>query len=220
MKVRLFSLLALLFALMTIRCGTITAVRALHKGESALAVSLGGPVTNVAGMNIPLPYAMAQYRYGVDDRFGVYAQSHLLLLALGEIGLDGGFSYALARQKGWAPELGLAAGLTAMLKPGGDERLFPHAMLALSWLAGDRFLTYLGAQGMFQFSRTPALAWAPVLGEEVRLGRSFSLGLEAKWYAPTEITKPRVIDFRMPISGHGAVGFVLGANYHFGGWYE
>lgn len=171
-------------------------------------------------MSIPLPYAVAQYRYGISGRFGVYGNSHLLLLALGEVGLDAGFSGSLTRQSGWIPELGGALGLTAMLRPGGEERVFPHAALSLSWLAGRRFLTYLGAQAMFQFNAAPAVAWAPVLGEEVSLGSRFSLAAEAKWYAPTEVTRPRVIDFRMPIGGHGAVGFVLGANYHFGGWYE
>jgi hypothetical protein len=201
-------------------CGTLSTVRAMHKGESALALTCGGPVTNVAGMNIPLPYAMVQYRHGISDRFGVYGNSHLLLLALGEVGLDAGFTGTLTRQRDWVPELGGALGLTAMIRPGGEERIYPHATLSLSWLAGQRFLTYLGAQAMFQFSQAPAVAWAPVFGEEVRIGSRFSLAAEAKWYAPTEVTKPRVIDFRMPINGHGAVGFVLGANYHFGGWYE
>jgi len=221
MKGRYIALATLVAAaLLASSCGTISGVRALRKGESALALSCGGPVTNVAGMSIPLPYAVAQYRYGISDRFGVYGNSHLLLLALGEVGLDAGFSCGLAKQRGWVPELGAALGLTAMLKPGGDERVFPHAALSLSWLARRRFLTYLGAQGMFQFNRAPVVAWAPVLGEEVRLGRRFSLVAEAKWYAPSEVTKPRVVDFRLPIAGHGAVGFVLGANYHFGGWYE
>lgn len=156
----------LLIALLAMNCGTLTAVRALREGESALALSCGGPVTRVSGLDIPLPYAVAGYRYGVNDRFGVYAGGHLLLLALGEAGLDGGFSYQLARQEGWVPELGVAAGLTGMIRPGGDERLFPGVSIAASHLFRNRFLTYLGAQGMLQLGGSPVLAWAPVLGEK------------------------------------------------------
>jgi len=35
--------------LAAVRCGTVTAVTPLHRDESALAVSVGGPVANVAG---------------------------------------------------------------------------------------------------------------------------------------------------------------------------
>ena len=48
-----------------VRCGTVTAVTPLHRGESALTASVGGPVASIAGMNIPMPYAVARYRYGL-----------------------------------------------------------------------------------------------------------------------------------------------------------
>jgi hypothetical protein len=218
-RIAFLSLTLCLVTLLALQCGTIAAVRALRKDESALAISCGGPVTRVSGLDIPLPYAVARYRYGVNDRFGLYAGSHLLLLALGEIGLEGGFSYQLLNQQRWIPALSLSGGLSAMVKPGSDERLFPELALAASYLAADRFLTYFGVQSMYQF-RSPVIVWAPLLGEEVKLGRRVALALEAKWYAPTEITKPRVVDYRLPIAGHGALGFVLGVNYLFGGRHE
>jgi len=61
---------------------------------------------------------------------------------------------------------------------------------------------------------------APFVGAEIRLGRSFSLDLETKWYAPSEETKPRNVDYKLHIGGKGAIGFVLGAGYSFGGWHE
>jgi len=209
--------------LLTTGCGTMNAVRALDKGESALAVSLGGPVTRFAGQDIPLPYAVARYRYGLTDRLGLSAGGHLLLPVLGDIGLDAGVSYQVLKQNGWVPECGISGGLTGMFGPldsAGEARAFPDLSASASWLFGNRAHAYLGVQSMYQFRLKPYVVFAPVVGAEVRLFRGLSLTLEGKWYAPTELTKPRVVNFRIPIAEHGAVGFVLGVNYLFGGWYE
>jgi hypothetical protein len=206
--------------LLAMNCSTLTAVRALHKGESAVGLSCGGPVTDVSGMSIPLPMTVASYRYGIDDRFGVYADGNLLMAALGIVGLSGGFSYQFLDQRGWVPALSSAGGFKAFIEPGGDQRLFPELSLAASYLAADRFLTYIGVQSMYQLNYSPAVVFAPLVGEQVSLNRNLSLVLEAKWYAPTEITSPRVVEYKLPIGNHGALGFVLGANFGLGGKHE
>lgn len=192
----------------------------MRRGQSALAFAAGGPVARVSGLDIPLPYAVARYRYGVDDRLGVYAGGHLLMAAFGVFGFDGGISYCFSEQRGAVPSLSATAGLSGFFEPAGDTRLFPAAELTASCLLGDRFLSYFGFQSMYQLSASPYAVFAPLIGQEVRLGRRFSLGLEAKWYAPGQKTRPRNVDYRLPLGGTGALGFVLGANYHFGGWYE
>jgi hypothetical protein len=209
-------------ALLAAGCGTVSAVRPLRRDQSAVALSLGGPVTRVSGMDIPLPYAVLRYRYGASDRFGLYCGGHLTQAALGNIAFDGGFSYHFLKQDGLVPAAGGSAGIVALLKPGsgGETAVFPQVDLAASWLAGNRFLTYCGLQTMYQFNASPNVALAPFVGEEVRVGRSFSLALEAKWFGAGEPTEPRTVDYRLPLFGSGAVGFVLGANWHPGGWYE
>lgn len=203
-------------------CGTVSAVRPLRRDQSAVALSVGGPVALVSGNDMPLPYAVLRYRYGVNDRFGLYCGGHLIQAAMGNIGFDGGFSYHFLEQDGLVPAAGASAGIVALLKPGsgGETAVFPQADLTASWLAGNRSLTYCGLQTIYQFNAKPYVALAPFIGEEVRLFQSLSLALEAKWFGAGEPTEPRTVDYTMPLFGSGAVGFVLGVNWQFGGWYE
>jgi hypothetical protein len=210
----------ILTLLLIIGCGTVTTIRPIRKGESAFAFSLGGPVTNVSGMNIPIPYTVIRYRYGLRDNLNLYAGSHLLLFALGDIGLDAGISYYFLKQAKWIPAVGIGAGIYGFSKPGKDIRAFPEFEFTGSYIFGNRFLTYFGTQSMFQFNAKPNLVLSPFIGEEVRISKKFSVTLETKWYAPSEVTKPRAIDYKIPISNHGALGFVFGLNYLLGGWYD
>lgn len=201
----------------SVRCGTVTAVTPLHPGESALNVSLGGPVADLAGMKMPIPYAVARYRYGMNNQAGVYIGGHLLAAGFGLAGLDFGFSYHFLQQSNWLPAVGAIAGITALIQPGGGEALFPQLDLVASYRLGDRFTTYFGSQSMYQFQYKPNVVLAPFVGTGWRLSDPFSLNLEAKWYAPTEKTHPRNVNYSLPIAERGAVGFVLGANWLFGG---
>lgn len=206
--------------LATARCGTVTAVTPLDRGESALNVSFGGPVANVSGMSIPIPYAVARYRHGLTDQAGIHAGVHLLTAGFGVAGFDFGFSYHFLKQQSWIPTVGAIAGVTALIKPGGGEALFPNLDIVASYRLGSRFTTYFGSQSMYQFQSKPNVVLAPFVGTEWHISDPFSLNLEAKWYAPTERTHPRNVNYSLPIGNHGAVGFVLGANWLFGGNHE
>jgi hypothetical protein len=142
---------------------------------------------------------------------------HLLASVFGLAGLDFGFSYHFLQQQGWIPTVGAIAGITALIKPGGSEAIFPQFDLVASYRMGDRFTTYFGSQSMYQFQYTPNLVLAPFVGGRFKVSDPFSLNLEAKWYAPTEPTHPRNVNYKLPIGNHGAVGFVLGASWLFGG---
>ena len=213
----LLAVLAALLVVAAVRCGTVTAVAPLHRGESSLSASLGGPVADVGGATIPMPYAVARYRHGLSDQAGIYAGVHLLAAGFGVAGVDFGFSYHFLRQQGWVPTVGASAGITALIQPGGGEALFPQLDLVASYRLGDRFTTYFGSQSMYQFQYKPNVVLAPFVGTGWRLSDPFSLNLEAKWYAPNEPTKPRNVDYSLPIGNRGAVGFVLGASWLLGG---
>jgi hypothetical protein len=216
----MFIALPVMVLLAVTRCGTVTAVTPLNRGESALNVSLGGPVANVGGTNIPIPCAVARYRYGLSDQAGLYAGGHLTTAALRVVGVDFGFSYHFLRQQNWIPCVGTSAGLVTFIQPGGDDALFPQLDLIASYRVGDRFTTYFGSQSMYQLSTKPNVVLAPFIGAGWRVSDPVSLSLEAKWYAPSEKTRPRNVNYSLPIANHGAVGFVLGANWLFEGNHE
>jgi hypothetical protein len=203
--------------LAVVRCGTVTAVTPLHRGESSLSASVGGPVTKVAGTSIPLPYVVARYRYGLSNKASVYAGGHLLTAGFSVLGLDLGMSYHFLQQNGWIPAVGAAAGIAAFIEPGGSSAIFPQLELVASYRLGSRFTPYFGAQSMYQLAAKPYVVFAPLVGGQLRVGNNFSLGLEAKWYAPTETTEPRNVHYSLPLGNRGAVGFVLGANWLIGG---
>jgi len=212
--------LPLVVSLAVVRCGAVTAVTPLHRGESSLSASFGGPVANVSGMNIPIPYAVARYRYGLSDRTGIYAGFHPLAAGFRVIGLDFGFSYHFLKEQGWIPTVGAITGVTAFIQPGGSQALFPQLDLVASYRLGDRFTTYFGSQSVYQFSTTPSVILAPLVGGKFKVNDRLSLCLEAKWYTPTELTHPRNVNYTLPVADHGAVGFVLGAEWLFGGNHE
>jgi hypothetical protein len=216
----MLALLPAIVLLAAVRCGTVTAVTPLHRGESALAASLGGPVANVGGMNIPMPYAVARYRYGLNDQAGLYAGGHLLTAGFGVVGLDLGFSYHFLEQNGWVPCVGASAGVMALIQPNGGDAMFPQLDLVASYRLGSRFTAYFGSQSMYQFRSAPTVVLAPFVGGQFKMSDMFSLSLESKWYAPTEKTRPRNVNYTLPIGGRGAVGFVIGANWLFGGQHE
>jgi hypothetical protein len=220
MRKQVLPLLPAVVLLAAVRCGTVTAVTPLDRGESSLSASVGGPVASVAGMNVPLPYAVARYRYGLTDQAGIYAGLHLLAAGFGIAGFDFGFSYHFLKQQGWIPTVGAIAGMTALIKPGGEQALFPQLDLVGSYRLGDRFTTYFGSQSMYQLSAKPYVVLAPLVGAGWRVSDPVSLNLEAKWYAPTEPTEPRNVHYSLAIGNHGAVGFVLGANWLFGSTHE
>jgi hypothetical protein len=211
----------LLSGLLVAGCGTMSTVRVPRRGESALTLSCGGPVARYLKLNAPMPYAVVRYDYGLTDRFGLNLAGHLLPLAYRRIGTQADLTYSLTEQRGWIPAVGITGGLLLFSGLRSDSRVYPEFAASASYKLGNRFLTYLGVQGLLQLAPdrdtlTPTCVWTPVLGGDVRLNRRLSLALETKWYAPFAKTSPRTIEYLLPIGGRGAVGCVLGVSYAFG----
>jgi hypothetical protein len=49
----------------------------LRRGQSVVAFEAGGPVTSITGIQIPIPYPIARFRYGLTDRLNVSAAGHM-----------------------------------------------------------------------------------------------------------------------------------------------
>jgi hypothetical protein len=80
-------------------------------------------------------------------------------------------------------------------------------------LLAGRHALYFGSHGLVQYNQ-PYVIIAPFLGFEFNFGH-FGLNLEGKWYAPTEDTEFRVVDYKLKPFNQGAVGFAWGFSYRF-----
>lgn len=179
--------------------------------------ALGGPLVRV-GPVIPAPLSTVGARHGVAERIDVAAHAHLTSLSFGVAGLDVGGSWLALAQDGAIPALSLGGrvyGFTSVL---ASRQAPPRAYLevspTVSYLLGERFLSYASATGLVQLAGgRPLLSLA--VGEEVRL-RRWGVQLEARWYQPDYATRFNAADWQ-GVAGMGALGAVLGVSYRFGG---
>lgn len=198
-------------------CGSVATIRPLEVGQSALALSVGGPLSEVPGIGtFPVPYSNIRYRWGVLDRLEAHIGVHPTVMVYGALGMDVGLSYLLFDQKEAIPAACLGLNPTFWVNPFYGAVFFaPELEAAFSWQVHPRIMLYTGAQSFIQLEK-PYFPWAVLVGTEVRLGQ-IGLTVEAKWYAPTEATVPRVVYYPADVSNHGALGGVVGISFYPGG---
>jgi len=186
------------------------------------AFEAGGPVVNVFGIQSPIPYPVARFRYGVTDRLNLNVGGHLLMPAFGVAAMDVGASYHFLDQAGWRPCLGVGAGEIGLIEFDGQRStsFLPQVELTASYLRPNHSLSYFGVHTLYQIRPRFLMTYSPYVGHNFSVGRSLSVAFEMKWYAASQRTLPRAVKYSLPIANHGGLGIVAGVNYHFGGWYR
>jgi hypothetical protein len=203
-------------------CGTAVSVWPLRHGQAVAVLDVGGPVANVSGAQVPIPYTVARFRYGVTSRLNVNVGGHLLMPAFGVAAMDAGASYHFLDQDGWRPCLGVAAGEIGLIEfdGGGSTTFLPQLELTASYLRPNHSLSYFGVHTLYEVRPKFLMTYSPYVGHNFSVGRSLSVTLEMKWYAASQRAKPRSVTYSLPIANHGGLGIVAGVNYHLGGWYR
>lgn len=198
-------------------CGTVSTVRPLPVGQNALSLSVGGPIAELPGIaDVPLPYSTLRYRWGVYKNLEAHIGLHPTMLVFGTIGLDAGLSYELIHGSKLTPSLVAGINPTFWINPFNRAAGFsPEAEAVASWTIGKNLLVYSGGQAFFQLEK-PYVPWAALIGWECRFGAA-GLGIEAKWYAPTENSEYRVVRFPLSPGKMGAFGAVVGFSLYPGG---
>ncbi|MBE0432592.1 hypothetical protein IBX73_03895 [candidate division WOR-3 bacterium] len=200
-------------------CGTVASVKPMGAGHRLLAFSAGGPVAPVYDINMPLPYAVLRYRFGLNDATDFHAGLHPTMALFQDLGVDVGLTKHFVRNSGARP--GFSAGLSLYgfyhFADASSARLYPDLTLIATYDVSKRFrVFYFGFESMFQFTK-PFVVPVFLAGGEFGLGDRLVLDLEARWYAPTESGDDRVVDYTITPFGQGAVGFVIGLSYAFQG---
>ncbi len=216
-KEKIVKYLILVSYLIFISCGTVSSVCPLGRGKSALTVSSGGPVTEIFGIKMPIPYSVVRYRRGMTDNTDLHFGIHTTMLVMGNIGLDFGMTKQFILQSGWRPATSLELSIYGFyhMHKLNTIRAFPSLSLIGHYqLTELKHTLYWGAQGIFQYT-SPILIVALVFGGEIPTGKRVLVNLETKWYAPNEPSEKRVVDYELKPFDYGAIGFVWGLSYKF-----
>jgi hypothetical protein len=205
--------------LISLQCGTVSSVRPMGAGNKSLVFSAGGPVAPVYDINMPLPYSVLRYRFGLSDNTDMHIGIHPTMALFANLGLDVGVTKHFVRNDGLRP--GFSASLCLYgfydFTETTSARVYPDVALIMTYDISRRVpVLYFGLESMIQFTE-PYMVPAFLLGGEFTLGSRSALRLETRWYAPTESGDDRVVDFALTPFGQGAIGFVLGFEYRFGG---
>lgn len=196
-------------------CGTARPVAPLGVGETALAVSLGGPLLRTFGVVIPTPILDVSVARGLSDRWAATAALDVTAAAYGNLHLQPGAVYfPVVGQDG--PTVGLA-GSVHVITTRADVLVAPHLGATAAWRLADGLRGYLGADAAVAMAtgggKTRIIA-GPLLGAELARGRA-RFGVELKWLAPNYDTTPTAPGWVSP-GGRGYLSVLLAAGYHWG----
>ena len=207
--------LLLILALLS-GCAATQPVRVVPEGETKAVLSLGGPVIKL-GVPLPVPYTNLGILYGYTGDVTLSANAHVLAAALGDLGLDAGAAVRLLRQNGWAPELTAKAQIYLfdnLARGANSPRVLPMISVNASYLRGESWLLYIGADNLYQPS--PALfLLSPFIGTEFSISNPLRGQVELKWVAANANTEHGVFEGYAAIAGHGNMGLYLGLTYSF-----
>lgn len=198
-------------------CGTVPSVRPIGKGQKSVTLSSGGPVTRIYGVAMPIPYSVLRYRQGLSDDTDFHLGIHPSMSMLGNLGIDVGLTRHLTDQAGWKPSFSLEASIYGFYHANelSSIRVYPEVSTIGSFRSeGREQVLYFGVQNMIQ-SASPYLVFVPLVGAELPFGRRFVLDVETKWYAPSEESEDRAVEYSIKPFGHGALGFAIGGSYKF-----
>ena len=197
-----------------VQCGTVASVRPIGKDRSSLTFCAGGPIAPVFDIQMPIPYSVLRYRRGLNESTDFHLGLHPTMMVLGNVALEVGITKLLINQNGWRPALAVEGSVYGFMHAFdlSTTRAYPEIGLVASYsLSGRGHLVYFGMQNIIQYDE-PYWIFAPLLGVELPFGR-FNVNLEAKWYAPTERSDNRVVDYTLIPADKGAIGFVWGLSY-------
>ena len=210
-------------------CGTMNTARPLDKGQTAIGLSLGGPMVEFGGAFVPLPNAILEGKTGMkpinghnwDVNYGI----NLTALAFDQAGLHAGASYQLQNQNGNIPAISLGNRLflynnypsPASTEEGKGIWANDEINATFSWKIGKQ-MVYTGISQYFDLS-APSLTLTPFVGCELfhsGLTNGFALQFELRNYAVGRNPTVNTAKWNAPF-GSGAFGGSLGFIYRFGG---
>lgn len=212
MKIAYSISISLSFILL-IGCAAHTNVQPMGKDNLSANFSVGGPIVKAFGTRIPVPYATAGVNYGLNNRFDLNGDLHLLSLPYKIFGLDFGPTWFPCLNSGKIPTIGIQPRLLTLisLKSNVDERLktYPIISNSAAWKI-NKGIIYVGTDITIPLSSpdydedAANAIFSPFLGYRWSIGGHTYLFTEIKWHGANVRTDQLAVEY-LPISGHGAI---------------
>jgi hypothetical protein len=209
--------IAFLACIASAACATSHIARPLGRGNAVGQASLGGPLVEVGTTPIASPILIVGGGYGLTSRWDVYGRADVTAAAYGDLHVEPGVAlHPIIREAGGVPTVTVAAS-AHVLTDFHDLRVGPQLTALAAWRLGalHRHLVYVGADvGTLVPGRTRVLA-GPLVGGELRVGRSVGLVAELKWLSPWYDVGPLAATWISP-GDHGYLAVLLGCNVYWG----
>lgn len=205
--VRLFILFLCFFGIFS--CGSVKLAKPLKTGEHHIHTTLGGPLVTPGSANIPYPYLVVGYGYGLTDQVALHGSFHPVLLAIltgsGEIGV----LYNLLRQPTHA--INLMLGGIFFFAVNSNSTLFFPIFSTLISRSFNRWTPYSGLEFVYEFytSKEPYLPYlyVPFVGIERNLTDRWAAAFELKWASTTPHSDYAIIHH--PLAFGGDLGYLV-----------
>lgn len=224
MKTSVYVIFVVIFWLVFISsCSTVRQIRPLERGESALTISLGGPITKLGDVYIPLPLLSAGYNRGIlSNKLDIEAGLHLTEALYKTLMIDAGVNYRPILSNRWKPGLIITPKIFFMTNF-KNARLYPSLCITSNWKINSHVYIYTGLENWFEFSKTrddnnkQKHHWLinPYLGTNFGRDKLF-FQIEGRWYIPNKSNQESTTS-HIGVGEHGILGVMLGINYIFKG---
>ena len=206
--------LAFVPALLFISCNTTRVVKPLAKGETRVAVDLGGPV-----VGFPIPMSSISAAYGASEKLSVFGGFHATTLAYNALQFDAGVNYSLLETNKWKPGISGSLILNPIIDLRvGNSSIFPETAFNFYWLLKDRHVPFIGltnwydiAKGAVELEKGKLMHPALYLGYNYE-GAKWIFGIEAKWLNFNKTLMIPQVE-HTSIGGKGAAGVYFKAAY-------
>ena len=204
-------------------CSPVRSIRPLEKGQSAVNLSLGGPITQVGKTYLPLPLICMGYNYGLLQTMDIEAGLNFTDLLFGIANIQIGANWRPILPETYRPGFIVSPRFFAMTDfTPGASRFYPDIGLTALWKIRKQYYCYVGWDNWIELNsvRDDGLKqqhhWlvAPYVGTD--LGNDcWSFQVEIKLYTPNLSNQGRPTK-NIGAGEKGIFGVLLGVSRYFG----
>ena len=204
-------------------CSPTRFVKPLAKKQSAVNLSLGGPLIKYGTATIPIPFLTANYGYGIDSTLTGFTSFNITSALYGNFQIELGATKQILKQHTYLPALSITPILNIIYKNKDARKLYPQLAINAFWEYGKhKNIIYVGCDNWFelaserQYEVKQANHWIfmPTIGHSFN-NKKWNFNLEAKIIAPNLSNEKLVVDYQTPFKMHGAFGVYFGCTRKF-----